>query len=95
MDVDNESDYKEMVWKIHDTAGHPGAATKILVDMKHIERLPSRQVNGHSRDEELSGSDDNEVFDFFLLWLEWFLTWSPTSPHHLDQISTRVLLDGA
>lgn len=41
MDVDNESDYKKMVQKIHDTAGDPGAAMKILVDMKHIERLPS------------------------------------------------------
>ena len=37
MDVDNEDDYKEMVKKIQER--NP-ATTKILVDMKSIEKLP-------------------------------------------------------
>ncbi|KIK73595.1 hypothetical protein PAXRUDRAFT_178013 [Paxillus rubicundulus Ve08.2h10] len=51
MDVDNESDYKEMVQKIYNTASDPSAATKFSVDMKHVEKLPSHHANDHSGDE--------------------------------------------
>ncbi|KAG6377874.1 hypothetical protein JVT61DRAFT_14660 [Boletus reticuloceps] len=64
MDVDNESDYKEMVQKIRDGVSDPGTMpTKISVDMKQVEKLPSNQLN--SKDEELSVSDDNQVFFFY------------------------------
>ncbi|KAH0826292.1 hypothetical protein J3R83DRAFT_5769, partial [Lanmaoa asiatica] len=54
IDVDNEADYKEMVNKIH--AACPGA-TKIFVNMKHIEKLPSVD---DSIDENTSESSDND-----------------------------------
>ena len=64
MDIDNESDYKEMVQKIHDAAIDPSVATKILVDMKHVEQLPSNQVN-HSGDEGSNVLGDEQAFSFY------------------------------
>lgn len=61
-----------MVQKIHDAASDPSAATKVLVDMKHVERLLSCQVNGHFGNEESSVSDDNQVFSFFYYGLNDF-----------------------
>ncbi|KAF8132039.1 hypothetical protein EV363DRAFT_1480092 [Boletus edulis] len=61
MDVDNVSDYKEMVRKIHDGVGDSGVATKIAVDMKHVEKLLLHQVHGRAGDDELSGSDNDQT----------------------------------
>ena len=62
MDVDNKSDYKEMVRNIHNTVSDPSLATKISIDMKHIEKLSLHQMNGHSRDKESSVLDNDQVF---------------------------------
>ena len=80
MDVDNELDYKEMVRKIHKTVSDPAVTTKISVDMKHVEKLPSRQGNGHSGDEEsnaepAAASDNDQVIGFFVI-AEWFLMYA-------------------
>ncbi|KAF8545605.1 hypothetical protein OG21DRAFT_1492165 [Imleria badia] len=45
MDVDNVSDYKEM----------------IAIDMKHVEKLLLHQVHGRAGDDELSGSDNDQT----------------------------------
>lgn len=63
MDVDNELDYKEMVRKICD-ASDSTLATKIFVNMKHVEKLPLHQVNAQSGDEDSSVSDDIQVFHY-------------------------------
>ena len=49
MDVDNKSDYKEMVQKIHE---HGVSSTKIFVDMKDVEKLPMLSAGGTVEDEE-------------------------------------------
>ncbi|KAI6025200.1 hypothetical protein BKA83DRAFT_4491946 [Pisolithus microcarpus] len=54
MDVDNEADYQEMVGKIHGT--NP-SVTKIFIDMKHVEKLPSNESSNEAS--EASGDDDN------------------------------------
>ena len=65
MDVDNELDYKNMVQKIID-AGDPSGVTKILVDMKSVEKLPSYQAgNGDSEDADSDASDNHQVFFLF------------------------------
>ncbi|KIK14137.1 hypothetical protein PISMIDRAFT_117552 [Pisolithus microcarpus 441] len=56
MDVDNEADYQEMVGKIHGT--NP-SVTKIFIDMKHVEKLPSNESSNEVS--EASGDDDNLV----------------------------------
>lgn len=49
MDVDNESDYKEMVQKIHE---HGISSTKIFIDIKDVEKLPMLSAGGTVEDEE-------------------------------------------
>jgi len=49
MDIDNESDYKEMVQKIRK---HGVSTTKIFVDMKDVEKLPMLSTGGTVEDEE-------------------------------------------
>lgn len=66
MDVDNELDYKEMVWKICD-ATCDLMAMKIFVNMKHVKKLPSHQANAQSGDKESSGMDDIQVFSLFTI----------------------------
>ena len=66
MDVNNELDYKEMVQKIVNTAGDSGI-TKILVDMKHVEKLPSYLADGDSGDKESANSDEHQVSYFITL----------------------------
>ncbi|KAI6045834.1 hypothetical protein EDC04DRAFT_2598430 [Pisolithus marmoratus] len=51
MDVDNEADYQEMVGKV--SSIHP-STTKIFVDMKQVEKLPSSK----------SGDEGDESSDF-------------------------------
>ena len=63
MDIDNESDYKEMVHKIVDIISDSGM-TKILIDMKNVEKLPLHQADGNSEDDESGASDENQVFSF-------------------------------
>ena len=59
MDVDNELDYKNMVQKIID-ADDPSSVTKILVDMKSVEKLLSYQAgNGDSEDADSDASDNH------------------------------------
>ena len=58
MDVDNEADYKEMVKKIWQ--GNP-SSTKILVDMKDIEKLPTLGGNAEDDDNETTDGDDDKV----------------------------------
>ena len=62
MDVDNDLDYKKMVKKILSTTGDLGAM-KILVDMKHIEKLP-HQAYSKSGSKELSSSNDKHKVIF-------------------------------
>ena len=71
MDTDNKLDYKKMVQKIYD-ASDSMLAMKILVNMKHVEKLPSHQVNAQSDNEDLSVLDNIQVFHF-VLWLEHIL----------------------
>ena len=47
-------------------------ATTIFINMKHIEKLLSHQVNAQSRNEDSSISDDIQVFHF-VLWLKHIL----------------------
>ncbi|KAI6016777.1 hypothetical protein PISMIDRAFT_18143 [Pisolithus microcarpus 441] len=54
MDVDNKADYQEMVGKIH---GANPSVTKIFIDMKHIEKLPSNESSNEAS--EASGDDDD------------------------------------
>ncbi|KAI6019254.1 hypothetical protein BKA83DRAFT_4127200 [Pisolithus microcarpus] len=54
MDVDNEADYQEMVGKIH---GANPSVTKIFIDMKHVEKLPSNESSNKAS--EASGDDDD------------------------------------
>ncbi|KIK13183.1 hypothetical protein PISMIDRAFT_119385 [Pisolithus microcarpus 441] len=70
MDVDNEADYQEMVGKIH---GANPSITKIFIDMKHVEKLPSNESSNEAS--EASGDDDDlvrsvihfyEIYDAFL-----------------------------
>lgn len=58
MDVDNEADYKEMVKKIHQ--GNP-SSTKILVNMKVIEKFPILGRNMEDNDNETTDGDNNKV----------------------------------
>jgi hypothetical protein len=53
MDVDHESDYKEMVKKIE---GSNPTTTKIFVDMKEVQKLPTL---GDLEDKETKTTDDN------------------------------------
>ena len=65
IDVDNKADYMEMVKKIH--ARNPGT-TKIYVDMKHIEKIPSMDdFDGGSN--ESSEDDDGWVCNYCHLFL--------------------------
>ncbi|KAI9455311.1 hypothetical protein HD554DRAFT_2240524 [Boletus coccyginus] len=60
MDVDNEANYKEMVKKIQQD--NP-SSTRILVDMKGIEKLPALDANiDNDDDNEITDDDDNKVF---------------------------------
>lgn len=97
MDVNNESDYKKMVWKICDAAASDSMlATTIFINMKHIEKLLSHQVNAQSRNEDSSISDDIQVFHF-VLWLKHILMWSSTTTSYPNQLRTiwmHALLDG-
>ncbi|KAI5980479.1 hypothetical protein EDC04DRAFT_2917958 [Pisolithus marmoratus] len=54
MDVDNKADYQDMVRKIH---GANPSITKIFIDMKHIEKLPSNKSSNEVS--KASGDDDN------------------------------------
>jgi hypothetical protein len=58
MDVDNETDYKEMVKKIRQS--NP-SSTKILVDMKDVKKLPALGGNAEDDDNETTDGDDNKV----------------------------------
>lgn len=66
MDIDNELDYKKMVHKIVDTISDSGT-TKILIDMKNVEKLPLHQANSNSEDDKSGISDENQVFPFFTM----------------------------
>ncbi|KAF8545775.1 hypothetical protein OG21DRAFT_1532992 [Imleria badia] len=52
MDIDNETDYKEMAKKIWQSSP---SSTKILIDMKDVKKLPA--LGGNAED------DDNETTD--------------------------------
>ncbi|KAI6019129.1 hypothetical protein EDC04DRAFT_2901868 [Pisolithus marmoratus] len=54
MDVNNKADYQDMVRKIHGT--NP-SITKIFIDMKRVEKLPSNKSSNEAS--EASGDDDN------------------------------------
>ena len=66
MDIDNELDYKEMVHKIVDTISDSGM-TKILINMKNVEKLPLHQADGNSGDNESGTLDKNQVFPFITM----------------------------
>ncbi|KIO10419.1 hypothetical protein M404DRAFT_129759 [Pisolithus tinctorius Marx 270] len=55
INVDNEVDYKDMVKRIHSV--HPGP-TKIYIDMKHVEKLPT--INGSGDESNSSGEDSGK-----------------------------------
>jgi hypothetical protein len=57
MDVDNEADYQEMVKKLH--SANPGT-TKIYVDMKQVEKLPSSS-DSEDKDTGMSDMDAGQV----------------------------------
>ncbi|KAI6036169.1 hypothetical protein BKA83DRAFT_4622895 [Pisolithus microcarpus] len=54
MDIDNEIDYKEMVKKLRRNAS---STTKVLVDMKQVEKLPSSE-SGDETSDASDGDDD-------------------------------------
>ncbi|KAI6022829.1 hypothetical protein BKA83DRAFT_11121 [Pisolithus microcarpus] len=54
MDVNNKANYQEMVRKIH---GANPSITKIFIDMKHVEKLPSNESSNEAS--KASGDDDN------------------------------------
>ncbi|KIK14544.1 hypothetical protein PISMIDRAFT_116870 [Pisolithus microcarpus 441] len=56
MDIDNEIDYKEMVKKLRRNAS---STTKVLVDMKQVEKLPSSESGDETSD--ASDGDDDPV----------------------------------
>ena len=58
MDVDNEADYKEMVKKIHQDNPF---STKILINMKDVEKLSTLGDNTEDNNDETTDSDDNKV----------------------------------
>ena len=67
MDVDNEADYKEMVKKIQQS--NP-SSTKILVNMKDIEKLPALGGNVEDDDNETTDGDDNKVCSIHMnIWM--------------------------
>jgi hypothetical protein len=53
MDVDHESDYKEMVKKIE---GSNPTTTKIFINMKEVQKLPTP---GDLEDEETKTTDED------------------------------------
>ncbi|KAI9570934.1 hypothetical protein HD554DRAFT_2240850 [Boletus coccyginus] len=57
MDVNNEADYKEMVKKIQQD--NP-SSTRILVDMKDVEKLPALAANADDNNDNEITNDDND-----------------------------------
>ena len=54
MDVNNKTDHKEMVKKIHQSNS---STTKVLVDMKDIKKHPT--LGGNAEDDNNETTDDN------------------------------------
>jgi len=65
IDIDNNTDYKEMVKKISDSGMPP--IIKVFVDMRHIEKLPrgsKSKGTGSSGDDSEATSDSVRVRGF-------------------------------